>query len=262
VALIPAVIDAPTQITVQPHGKNRTSIVYSRDFGNGSIYYVERVFETSLKSEPRLTTKTAWATDAEAGVKSSSTTVYTPYRNSNILFADGRVKPESVSKVVDENGEPLAVYHRTNSEFSTFDKTLLGTSSAWNTAYFGFYFSNRHENELESYGKKVMPVFLNIKNPYQINVKYYSDFDYDYKHFDPKNFNNNDGIIINAEKQQFSYESDKIFAAFEPNQIKSATGNAGTFGADEGNIYFQSIGARGAEALDKAEKATTILLIR
>jgi len=53
----------------------------------------KQLIETSLKSEPKLTTKTAWAT-AEAGVKSSSTTVYTPYRNSNILFANGRVKPD------------------------------------------------------------------------------------------------------------------------------------------------------------------------
>jgi hypothetical protein len=163
-----------------------------------------------------------------------------PFHDSRLADFFNSVKPDSVSKIVDENGEPLVVYHRTNSEFSTFDKKLLGTASHWNTAEFGFYFSNRNENEIESYGKKAMPVFLNIKNPYQINVKYYSDFDYDYKHFDPKNFENNDGIIISAEKQQFSYESDKFFVAFDPNQIKSATGNAGTFGADEGNIYFQA----------------------
>jgi len=33
--------------------------------------------------------------------------------NTNILFADGRVKIKSVSKIVDENGEPLPVFHVT-----------------------------------------------------------------------------------------------------------------------------------------------------
>jgi hypothetical protein len=90
-ALIPAVIDAPTNIKVQLHGKNKTSVVYSRDFENGTICYVERVIETSNEFEPRLTMKTAWVQDAEAGVKSNSTTVYTPYRNTNILPKGGPV---------------------------------------------------------------------------------------------------------------------------------------------------------------------------
>ncbi|GHU28599.1 hypothetical protein FACS189497_04470 [Betaproteobacteria bacterium] len=88
-----AVIDAPTEMTVKPAGNNRTSILYGRDFGNGKVEYVERVFETSAKNKPRLSTKTVWVRDAATGAETSPPRVSTPYRNSRVLFANGRVKP-------------------------------------------------------------------------------------------------------------------------------------------------------------------------
>ena len=80
------------------------------------------------------------------------------------------VKPENVSKVVDENGEPLVVYHGTeNGGFTVFDKDLIASEG-------GFYFNDRkavadeyaaapdgHEPLGES---KVYSVFLNMRNPY------------------------------------------------------------------------------------------------
>ncbi|MDR1191340.1 MAG: hypothetical protein LBK60_06725, partial [Verrucomicrobiales bacterium] len=105
--MIPAVIDAPDEITVQPRGSNRTSIIYGRDFGNGKIEYVERVFETSQKNKPRLTTRSVWVRRATTGVKSSPTRVSTPYRNSNLPFANGRVNPDSIKIPLDKNGEPV-----------------------------------------------------------------------------------------------------------------------------------------------------------
>ncbi|MDR0539695.1 MAG: hypothetical protein LBG74_04235, partial [Spirochaetaceae bacterium] len=45
--LIPAVINEPTEIKVQLHGKNKSSIVYSKIFDNSKIQYVERILETS-----------------------------------------------------------------------------------------------------------------------------------------------------------------------------------------------------------------------
>jgi hypothetical protein len=119
IKLIPVILDAPTEIKVQPHGKNKASIVYGRDFGNGKIEYVERILETSQKKEPRLTMKTVWA--VAIGVKPNTSAVYTPRHNSNVLFANGFVNPAEVSKVVDENSEPLVVYHGTGAVFDTFD---------------------------------------------------------------------------------------------------------------------------------------------
>lgn len=88
-------------------------------------------------------------------------------QNELVKAAAKAAMPET--KVVDENGEPLVVYHGTNSEpFHIFDKEKQGTS-AGSTG--GFYFSNTlgeggySESEASMYGKNVMKVFLDIKHP-------------------------------------------------------------------------------------------------
>lgn len=163
-------------------------------------------------------------------------------RSKNFIawFGDWINDPENASKVVDENGEPLVCYHRTNSKFNIFDKEKLGVSSGWETAYFGFYFSNK--NQKGYYGKKVMKCFLSIKNPYFIETENYSDFDYEYKRFDPLNFKNNDGIYINVRRLNFDEKADKHFVAFEPTQIKLADGTNTTFNSNNPDIRYEEGG--------------------
>ena len=156
-------------------------------------------------------------------------------------FGDWENSPESASKIVDENGEPLEVYHRTEKKFTIFDKEKLGNKSGWETAYFGFYFSNK--NQKGYYGKKVMKCFLSIKNPYFIETETYSDFDYDYKRFDSLNFKNNDGVYIQVKRLTFDEKSYKHFVAFEPNQIKLADGTNTTFDANNPDIRYKEGGA-------------------
>ena len=75
------------------------------------------------------------------------------------------------SKVVDENGEPLVVYHGTKSDFGIFDLTKGGRSNE--EASIGFWFSPSKDvadNFVKGiwYGdkeKKLMPLYLNLKNP-------------------------------------------------------------------------------------------------
>ena len=65
---------------------------------------------------------------------------------------------------MDENGEPLVVYHgTTNKKFSIFDKEKIGQRDS---GFYGkgFYFANT-KGEAGVYGKKIYSVFLNIKNP-------------------------------------------------------------------------------------------------
>lgn len=78
---------------------------------------------------------------------------------------------KNVSKVVDENGEPLLCYHGTkNKDFNVFDETLTGDNSG-NDGHFGygFYFSN-DIIEAKTYTYRDNPiikqVFLNLKNPF------------------------------------------------------------------------------------------------
>ena len=51
-------------------------------------------------------------------------------------FGDWENNPSEASKVVDENGEPLMVFHKTDNKFTIFDKEKLGSKSQWGTAYF------------------------------------------------------------------------------------------------------------------------------
>ncbi len=83
---------------------------------------------------------------------------------------------ENSSKVVDENGEPLVVYHGTNNEFYTFEERegynseLLGGERKVKRA--GFFFSP-DKNFANNYGRHNLPVFLNIKNLFNFKEHYY-----------------------------------------------------------------------------------------
>ena len=82
-------------------------------------------------------------------------------------FGDWENSPKSASKVVDENGEPMVLYHGTkaSSDFYEFDIDKLSSASGDNGYYgAGFYFTPDKNIALE-YGKSIMPVFLNMKNP-------------------------------------------------------------------------------------------------
>ncbi len=68
----------------------------------------------------------------------------------------------NVSQVVDENGEPLVVYHRSQDSFNVFDRGKIGSASDWGALGRGFYFSPR---DMIQYGGVKYSVFLNIKNP-------------------------------------------------------------------------------------------------
>ena len=56
-------------------------------------------------------------------------------------FGDWEYDPENASKVVDENGEPLVVYHGTGSVFTAFDKEMIGAN--FNQDSDGFFFTDK-----------------------------------------------------------------------------------------------------------------------
>ena len=70
----------------------------------------------------------------------------------------------NVSKVVDENGEPLVVYHGTQGDFDVFDYKYFGQTDSGDKGR-GFYFA--YESRVsEQYGPLILPVFLSIKKPF------------------------------------------------------------------------------------------------
>jgi hypothetical protein len=186
------VIDAYDGLTVQKKLSNKTSIIYSKKMNDGTIEYVERVIETSGKHKPRLVTKTAWV-KTPIGAETNLPRVYTPERNSSMAFSNGRINPDSVSKVVDENGEPLVAYHGIADDFSTFDMV---------------------KGRMVCGGANIMPVFLRIENPMMLD-----GYEATPKDIALAKQLGHDGIII---KHGESDDGLSDYVAFTPTQIKSA----------------------------------------
>lgn len=84
------------------------------------------------------------------------------------------------SVVVDENDNPLMVYHTTNKEFQRFSKKKLGLETLDNasqlgyalTALTGIWFSTNHF-ENSDWNKYVIGAYLKITNP----LEYYTQHD-------------------------------------------------------------------------------------
>jgi predicted nucleotidyltransferase len=134
------------------------------------------------------------------------------------------------SKVVDENGEPLVVYHGTKNSFNEFDVEKHGVvfftpdkSSATNYAYERSEGSKGH----------VFSTFLKMENPEIIDYKGKGDNDI-YQDAVDAQADGKDGLIaLNTD------DGNKIidqYAVFSPTQIKSATDNVGTFDANNPDI--------------------------
>lgn len=80
-------------------------------------------------------------------------------------FGDWINNPTNASKVVDENGEPLMVYHGSkDNTFSIFDRSKNDKGKK------GFFFTNSIVMA-SSYGKNPRGFFLNAKDPYIIQGK-------------------------------------------------------------------------------------------
>ena len=75
------------------------------------------------------------------------------------------------SKVVDEDGKPLVVYHGTKKEFDEFDIKKVGSQTDTGMFGNGFYFTE-DKTKAEGYaGEKgeVMSMYISMKNPLIIN---------------------------------------------------------------------------------------------
>ena len=150
-------------------------------------------------------------------------------------FGDWENNPSEASKVVDENGEPLVVYHGSkNTNFNTFDYSYLRTTDN------GFFFTSDKEYATQFGG--VREFFLNIKSPNITEIPLDIDsvetlLTIDYKR-------GSDGIIghDNTNTGEELLKSNGLeYVALRSNQIKSATDNIGTFSNEDNNIYHSSV---------------------
>ena len=155
-------------------------------------------------------------------------------------FGDWENNPEASSKLFDDNGEPMVLYHKTNDDIKAFKKSKIGGND-YGYAGRGFYFMPVPLQGY-TYGKVTMPVFLSIKHPYIRTEENWNTSELDPYNWIPKNvekYGDNTKaseawtkLVQSKGFDGFIDKSDKNgeIVAFQPNQIKSAIGNIGTFG--------------------------------
>ena len=174
-------------------------------------------------------------------------------------FGDWENDPQNASKVVDENGEPLVVYHGSNKKFNVFKNSEDGSFGK------GIYF-HADKNIANGYTDKydtnstIYNVFLNIKKPYIFfekidglgNPTFYEKFlkDEDLRWSSKSDFyatknllENYDGAFYSRfEKLSEKYKKTNLpkleYVVYFPNQIKLADGSNTTFDAANPDIRY------------------------
>lgn len=207
--------------------------------------------------------------------KTGNPQIYTPEFKK--WFGDWENDPENASKVVDESGKPLVVYHGTMR--GGFNEFWMGNSGM------GYFTTNPKYAEMYMFmpsaivksssdkkgdgGAVTYPVYLSIKNLFdtQNNPEHRAIFENEFYRkygngtpLDPerdlpdwtdaedlKEFFSDKGYNFDGIKLAESH-GNITYAAFNPGQIKSATGNNGAFDAENPDIRF----ARGKKVLSSA----------
>ncbi|MEI7510509.1 MAG: hypothetical protein WCJ62_13720, partial [Flavobacterium sp.] len=162
-------------------------------------------------------------------------------------FGDWINDPDNASKVVDENGEPLVVYHGTNNNFTEFNLERVGSNVDYGMWGSGFYFSPS-KSFSKHYGNKILKLFLNIRNPFVRNPNLQgskSQFKPVYGKEESLDLRNE--ILSYNYDGVFQYNSGEKNAltqivAFEPNQIKLADGTNSLFDPNNDDVRFENGG--------------------
>lgn len=153
------------------------------------------------------------------------------------------------SKVIDDQGKPLVVYHSSDNKFSSFNKDKMVDGFHGK----GIYFST----EDMEYGENIYKVYLRMEKPFDINGEYtvseienilgdkYSEIENIIQEESEISYNNKVGGFVfythtgNDLLQQAGYDGimhHNIFVVFNPEQIKSAINNNGDFNPNSDNI--------------------------
>ena len=173
-------------------------------------------------------------------------------------FGDWENDPTNASKVVDENGEPMVVYHGSRNSLTYFSKNFAGKNNPGvDVSRLGFFFTDDIEEAKYHTGKttndgyerdgdtpQVYSTFLNLRDPYEVatgeDATYYIDNNTRVLYAEDDGY---DGVIVQG-------ESNVVYLVFEPNNIKSATENTGSFDGMNDDIRYSSHDAADQEDLD------------
>jgi hypothetical protein len=160
------------------------------------------------------------------------------------------VNPSEVSQVRDANGEPAPVFHGTRAKFEAFSLEKAGTRRDSGMLGKGFYFST--DKYAASAGDPItLTLFANTKNPLYLKMEKWSQnksetvskalgFDgiKDSAEIRDKIIQSGyDGVVLDY--SPLGYEQKEIMM-LNPEQVKSATDNTGTFDITNPSILFQT----------------------
>lgn len=189
------------------------------------------------------------------------------------------------SEAVDKAGRPLVLYHSTNGDFSTFE---TGRKSSNNYGLFGDIETERHgifatddtgfsQEYLKSgAGQNVMPIYMDIKTPLDlrgglseadaayleksgIRTRAIHNVQNTWELFDDQAGNDfvvdlkkagYDGAILHETGQDG--ETHTTYVAFGPTQIKSASGNRGTFSRESTDVRMSTARSGKKQLSDEA----------
>ena len=150
-------------------------------------------------------------------------------------FGDWINNPSEASKVVDENGEPLIVYHESPNIFNVFDVS----KKRYNVHEVNGIWASPVNRNGKGYGENIYPLFINLREPIRTSVEQVTNI-IELRTLENKALkdNNSDGVILNT-IDKFGYETQ--YYVKNPNQVKSATNNIGTFSTTNDDIRYSSV---------------------
>jgi hypothetical protein len=184
------------------------------------------------------------------------------------------------SKVVDADGKPLVVYHGTQRNFTQFNteaKNQLG-------AHFSASPEIANQFAIQNDGDAVYPAYVSLKNPYDIgnDLGNWSDLEALKEYLGPAGegpFTQRqvnafktpadavnalkdagyDGIVYDNlfEGENKGISDSRSFIAFNPNQIKSATGNIGSYSQYNPDIRYSLRDSTDPDTLTRVNETTT-----
>jgi hypothetical protein len=152
-------------------------------------------------------------------------------------FGDWENDPENSSKVIDkQTKEPLVVYHGTNADFTIFDtdeESENRKGGIWNAEYpDGYIFMVSDKKNAKYYGKRLIPLFVNLVYPTIKKVK------------------KGESLVIPFDDEGLAYEGDAIVTdgidyvvgTQDEYAVKLADGTNTTFDASNPDIRYDGGG--------------------
>ena len=177
------------------------------------------------------------------------------------------------SKIVDENGEPQVYYHATGGDFDAFQpnaKGLIFASPDAQWAQGGFMPMDADQGTSGS----VMPVYVKVENPFDYRNKEQLDTlleSLDVRESIKEHIRNGSpwGLekpavvkaIRDAGYDGFYITEEGVtnIAAFNPNQMKSATGNDGGFDPNNDDVRFKKKSENPADLAKRGDKVRSAM---